>query len=108
MDNPTSTANQRTSELLTIPNQIPTDWPAAFQSARIQYIIPVDQTAILPGSDDEDPTDQSELPSWLDRLIKTPTRPSVYLGKYYLHLWNSNSIITRINQLLLLYMTSPR
>ncbi|KAA1101491.1 hypothetical protein PGT21_022455 [Puccinia graminis f. sp. tritici] len=81
MDNPTSTAHQRTSDLLTIPNQIPADWPAAFQSARIKYIIPADQTAILPESDDQHPTDQSELLSWLDKLIKTPTRQSVYLGE---------------------------
>ncbi|KAA1082722.1 hypothetical protein PGT21_011709 [Puccinia graminis f. sp. tritici] len=41
--------------------QIPADWPATFCLARIKYIIPADQTAILPELDNQHPTDQSEL-----------------------------------------------
>ncbi|WAQ85808.1 hypothetical protein PtA15_6A437 [Puccinia triticina] len=81
MDHPPPAAPQRTSDLLTIPDQIPADWPAAFQSARIKYIIPADQAAVLPGSADPLPPDHPDLLAWLDKLIKTPTRPSVYLGE---------------------------
>ncbi|KAH9464479.1 hypothetical protein MJO28_001838 [Puccinia striiformis f. sp. tritici] len=72
------------SELLTIPKQITPDWPAAFQSAQIKYIIPSDQAAILPESVQQHPADSlthSELLTWLDKLVKAPTRKSIYLGE---------------------------
>ncbi|PLW23259.1 hypothetical protein PCASD_16414 [Puccinia coronata f. sp. avenae] len=58
-------------------DQLPSDWPTAFQSAHIRYILSADQ---MPRSD-TDSLAHEELASWLDKLIKTPARQSVYLGE---------------------------
>ena len=58
-----------------MPTHAPQDWPASFKSAQINFAIPSDQS---PPSETDSP---SELSSWFDHLIKTPTRQSFYLGK---------------------------